>query len=162
MLYDSKLNIIPIEKEIEYINHFIKLQKLRYGNRLDISLNEYADLSNINIPPLLILPFVENAFKHGVGNQLDKCWISIDFSANEKEVTIKIENNLVEGNNLPIPNENSGIGIENVRNRLNILYPNQYSLKIIPSESTYLVVLRLPLVLDMKGENRIEKMTTLT
>jgi hypothetical protein len=155
MLYDSKLNIIPIEKEIEYINHFIKLQKLRYGNRLDISLNEYDDLSNINIPPLLILPFVENAFKHGVGNQLDKCWISIDFSANEKEVTIKVENNLIENKNATIPNENSGIGIENVRNRLNILYPNQYSLKIIPSESTYLVVLRLPL--NAKGKNKVEE-----
>lgn len=157
MLYDSKLNIIPIEKEIEYINHFIKLQKMRYSNRLDISLNEYSNLSGINIPPLLILPFVENAFKHGVGNQLDKCWISIDFSANEKEVTIKVENNIIEENFAAIPNENSGIGIENVRSRLNILYPNLYSLKIIQSKNTYLVVLRLPLILKQQVKNQVEE-----
>jgi hypothetical protein len=145
MLYDCKNPFIPIEKEIEYINHFIKLQQLRFGNRLDIAVNVYNDLSGIQIPPLLVLPFVENCFKHGVNNELDTSWISIDFSANEKELKIKIENSI--GQFQAIKNdEKSGIGIENVKNRLDILYSNDYSLKIIPSENTYLVVLRLPLI----------------
>jgi two-component system, LytTR family, sensor kinase len=154
MLYDSKNQFIPVDKEIEYINHFIKLQQLRFGNRLDIAMNVYNDLKGIKIPPLLVLPFVENCFKHGINNELDTSWISIDFSANEKELKIKIENSIGES----IAQENndkSGIGIENVRNRLDILYPEQYSLKIIPSENTYLVVLRLPISQIMPAKNRI-------
>jgi two-component system, LytTR family, sensor kinase len=146
MLYDSKHEYIELEKEIEYINHYIKLQKLRFGNRLDVSLNVYSHLEGVKIPPLLLLPFVENCFKHGVDTQIDTCWISIDFSANDKDVTIKIENclhqNGVQKNN---DQEKSGIGIENIRSRLDILYPEQYTLKNIASEESYLVVLKLPL-----------------
>jgi LytS/YehU family sensor histidine kinase len=154
MLYDSKNQFIPIDKEIEYINHFIKLQQLRFGNRLDIAMNVYNDLKGIKIPPLLVLPFVENCFKHGINNELDTSWISIDFSANEKELKIKIENSIGESMARE-SNDKSGIGIENVKNRLDILYPEQYSLKIIPSENTYLVVLRLPISQIMPLKNRI-------
>jgi sensor histidine kinase YesM len=117
-------------------------------------------LSSIEIQPLLILPFVENAFKHGIGNQLEKCWIAIDFSANEKEVTIKIENSIITNDNIVKPSENAGIGIENVRNRLNILYRDQYSLKIIPSEDSYLVVLRIPLKYHQISKNEDTPVTT--
>lgn len=147
MLYDSKKELIALDKEIEYINHYIKLQQLRFGNRLDISLNAYNGLEGVMIPPLLILPFVENSFKHGIDNNLEKSWIAINFSTSQKELVIKVENSLCEKNeNVLKDEEKSGIGIANIKNRLDILYPNQYTLKILPSEDSYLAVLKIPLI----------------
>jgi two-component system, LytTR family, sensor kinase len=147
MLYDSKKEMIPLEKEIEYINHFIKLQQLRFGNRLDVSLNVYSGLNGVELPPLLVLPFVENCFKHGIDNNLEKSWITIDFSSVQKELKIKIENSIAPScQNIKRDEEKSGIGIANVKNRLDIIYPNQHTLKILPSENAYLVVLKIPLL----------------
>lgn len=142
MMYDSKKDFIPIEKEIEYINHYVKLQKLRLSHQLDFAINVYNRIEGIMIPPLMILPFVENCFKHGIGR--DASWISIDFSSNEKELIIKIENSLSKENEMPQKNDNSGIGIQNIKNRLNIIYPDNHSLKMIKGENSYLVVMKLP------------------
>lgn len=143
MLYDSKKTLISVEQELEYINHFIKLQKLRFGDRLDIVIQVFNNLDRVQIPPLLILPFVENCFKHGVSNELENCWIAIDFSVNEQELIIKIENSVPEQSYQNSEADKSGIGIENVRRRLEILYPEQYNLKVLASNETYLVILRL-------------------
>lgn len=159
MLYDSKKEMILLEKEIEYINHFIKLQQLRFGNRLDISLNVYSGLEGAQIPPLLVLPFVENCFKHGIDNNLDKSWITIDFTTtSQKELKIKIENSICDSKNCGQKDEeNSGIGIANVKNRLEIIYPNQHSLKIMQSENSYLVVLKIPLLKAISTKPQLKK-----
>ena len=77
MLHDSNQEQVPLEKEIEYIENYITLEKIRYGDRLDVSLNLLPILRVSLIAPLLILPFVENSFKHGFSNQIGRVWVRI-------------------------------------------------------------------------------------
>src|SRR5687768_10128330 len=137
MLYDSNQNEVSLKKELHYIENYISLEKLRYESRLDISVNVYSDLDGIMIAPLMILPFIENCFKHGVSKQITHSWIRIDISTNDNMLDIKIENskNPDEVNNKkPI----SGIGLQNVRKRLELIYPNRYHLDVFDEEESYL------------------------
>ncbi len=83
MVYESGSEKIPLEKELTLLRHYTELEQLRYGNRLDISLVIKGDTKGHEIAPLLLLPFLENAFKHGTSKQLDLCWMSIDIMINE-------------------------------------------------------------------------------
>jgi hypothetical protein len=141
MLYDAGKTLIPLDKEIAYINNYIALQRIRYADNLDVAVNIFDDLENILIPPLLILPFVENSFKHGISGQTQKGWMTIDVSVKDKELTVKVENS--KAANYSSPADNSGIGIKNVRKRLDILYEDGYTLKCLNEAESYLVILKL-------------------
>jgi two-component system LytT family sensor kinase len=158
MLYDSNQNEVSLKKELHYIENYISLEKLRYESRLDISVNVYSDLDGIMIAPLMILPFIENCFKHGVSKQITHSWIRIDISTNDNLLDIKIENskNPDEVNNKkPI----SGIGLQNVRKRLELIYPNRYQLDVFDEEESYLVIFKLELPAGMvKKKNRIRSL----
>ena len=140
MLYDSNQVEVPLEKEIQYIQNYIALEKIRYSN-LDVSLNVFDDITDVHLAPLLILPFVENSFKHGVSNQLSRGWIRIDIQVQESTLVIKVENSKEagKGNTKPL----SGIGLQNVRKRLDLIYHNHHSLQIINEEELYLVILKI-------------------
>lgn len=143
MLYDSNQSEVPLEKEIQYIRNYIDLEKVRYGERLEVTLRIYQEIEGITVAPLLILPFVENSFKHGASNHLTDGWIHIDVDVQEKNLVIKVENSKPDFNG-----ENkitSGIGLDNVRKRMNHLYPNRHSLQLFDERDTYLAVLRLEL-----------------
>ena len=144
MIYDSKQDTIEFNKELEYIKNYIDLEKIRYGERLDIQLNVFNNTKNTYVPPLLILPLVENAFKHGVSNEVDNSWIHIDITLKKNKLTFKIENSFNEGQIL-ISQFGSGLGLVNLRKRLEIFYPNGYELKTMQDESSYLVTLKLDL-----------------
>ncbi|GAB3915960.1 sensor histidine kinase [Larkinella terrae] len=145
MLYDSNLAQVPLRKEIQYIENYITLEKIRYGDRLDVSLNSYAPLDGILIAPLIILPFVENSFKHGVNRQLDSVWVRVDVLTNDNALIFKIENSKAVDPAASIPEVQSGIGLRNVRKRLDIIYGTRYSLQLFNEEDTYLVVLKIEL-----------------
>ncbi|GAB3340553.1 hypothetical protein GCM10027299_54050 [Larkinella ripae] len=149
MLYDSNLPQVPLRKEIQYIENYITLEKIRYGDRLDVSLNLYASLDGIQIAPLIILPFVENSFKHGVSRQLDCVWVRVDVLTNANSLIFKIENSKAAQAPTVRPGAYSGIGLQNVRKRLDIIYGTRYSLQLFDEEETYLVVLKIDLVPDV-------------
>jgi two-component system, LytTR family, sensor kinase len=144
MLYDSKQDKIELEKELEYIKNYIKLEKIRYGERLDVQLSVYKNLKGISIPPLLFLPLVENAFKHGASNALQDSWIHIDISVKKNVLIFKVENSIAdekkESNGF-----GNGLGMENLRKRLEILYTNKFELKAMQEDNTYLSVVKLQL-----------------
>jgi two-component system, LytTR family, sensor kinase len=144
MIYDSKQDTIEFNKELEYIKNYIDLEKIRYGERLDIQLNVFSNTKNIRVPPLLILPLVENAFKHGVSNEVDNSWIHIDITLKKNKLTFKIENSFNEAQ-IVQTQFGSGLGLVNLRKRLDIFYPDGYELKIMQDESSYLVTLKLDL-----------------
>jgi two-component system LytT family sensor kinase len=108
---------------------------------------------------LLILPLVENSFKHGASNQLEGGWIHIDIDVRDNTLLIKVENNKVDFDKGHRP---SGIGLENARKRLNHLYPNRHSLQLFDGEDTFLAVLKISLnnepvpetVLEESSENQ--------
>jgi two-component system LytT family sensor kinase len=144
-LYDSRKPMIPLEQEVEYIRNYIELEKIRYGDRLDIAVNVLNDTSYIAIPPFLLLPLVENCFKHGVSNEIDTCWIRLDILQKDGWLIIKVENS--KTSNGQTNGTRNGIGLENVKQRLEILYPGRHELKCMSEEQSYLVVLKIKTML---------------
>jgi hypothetical protein len=141
MLYDSRSSWVSASKELEYIRNYVELERMRYQDRLDVSVNVYDNLDDFWISPLLLLPLVENSFKHGVYNETGTSWIRIDLSVKDNWLTVKIENSHTE-NKLP-QNGKNGLGLENVRKQLSILYPGQHELKCLKEDESYLVVLKV-------------------
>jgi LytS/YehU family sensor histidine kinase len=141
MLYDCKSDEVLLEKEIAVLKDYIDLEKERYGNRLDVSLNFEGDIRGKKIAPLIFLPFIENAFKHGTSGQLDKPWLSIDLSVKGSMLKCKIINSRAAAQ------ENGqkagGIGIANVRKRLELLYPGCHELEYNSEEDYFAVSLSL-------------------
>ncbi len=144
MLYDCKVEQVLLEKELEVMKNYIDLEKERYGNKIEISVNIDGDIKDKYIAPLLLLPFLENAFKHGTSDQLEKPWLSLDLSVKKYTMKCKIVNS--KKNNVLL-NE-KGIGVQNVKKRLAFLYPDKYELKIIDEEDFFVVSLQLELKQD--------------
>jgi len=126
MLYDCKAEEVQLEKEVEIMKAYIDLEKERYGNTLEISWTVEGDIRDNFISPLLMLPFLENAFKHGASEQIEKPWLGVDISVENNILKFKIANS----KNEYISHSNNGIGINNVKKRLEFLYPGKYELKI--------------------------------
>ncbi|HSC54527.1 MAG TPA: histidine kinase [Phnomibacter sp.] len=147
MLYDCKSNEVMLAKELDVMKDYIDLEKERYGNKLEVSLNMEGDIKDNFIAPLLLLPFLENAFKHGTSEQLEKPWLSMDVAVKNNMLRCKIVNSKNEPESFTdaISNTN-GIGIQNVKKRLAYLYPGRHELKII-DEGNFFVV---SLLLDLK------------
>ena len=141
MLYDCKAEEVLLEKEIEVMKNYIDLEKERYGNNIDISLNIEGDVKNKFISPLLLLPFLENAFKHGTSEQLEKPWLNVDITVKEFIMRCKIANSKNEF----VPFSQSGIGIQNVKKRLRFLYPDRHELKLADEGAFFVVSLMVKL-----------------
>lgn len=145
MLYDSRKSLIPVEKELDYIRDYVNLERIRYGEKLDISVNVYGVLKDALAPPLLLLPLVENAFKHGIAPQ-GKGWIRVDVSRRNGNLICKVENSVPEQTPPKQPdNEASGLGLSNLENRLEALFPQHHELKTLRGKESFLSVLSIPL-----------------
>jgi two-component system, LytTR family, sensor histidine kinase AlgZ len=126
MLYDCKADEVRLEKEVEIMKNYIDLEKERYGNKIEISWNVEGDTRDNFISPLLMLPFLENAFKHGASEQVEKPWMGVDTIVTNGILRFKITNSK---NEYSLKSEN-GIGISNVKKRLEFLYPGKHELRI--------------------------------
>lgn len=141
-LYDGQLQSIPVSRELEYVNNYIELENIRHGDRLDVSVNVYSPLDGFMISPLLILPLIENCYKHGVSNDTENSWIRIDLSIQADWLTVKVENSKSVSLKTETNGKN-GIGLENVRKRLEILYPARHEFKSMCEEHSYLTILKI-------------------
>ncbi|HYI76926.1 MAG TPA: histidine kinase, partial [Chryseolinea sp.] len=137
MLNDCKADKVQLEKEIEIMKNYIDLEKERYGNKIEISWSADGDVKNKFISPLLMLPFLENAFKHGISEQIEKPWLSVDISVKSDTLRCKITNSKNEF--VRYITNSSGIGINNVKKRLEFIYPDSYELKM-HDEGNFFVV----------------------
>lgn len=136
MIYETQNPKVALEKELEQIHNFIDLQKLRFNKNATISFDKKGSVDKIFIAPMLIIPFVENAFKHGNLSK-ENSFIKINVSVINKIFTIEIVNSI---NNSPVnKDEYSGIGLENVRKRLELIYPKKHKLKIANIENNFVV-----------------------
>ena len=135
MLYDCKAEEVRLEKEIEIIKNYIDLEKDRYGNKIEISWSVEGDIKNKFISPLLMLPFLENAFTLSVSEQIEKPWLSVDISVKSDILRCKIANSKNEF----APYTENGIGITNVKKRLDFICSGGYELKL-NDEGTFFVV----------------------
>lgn len=142
VLYRSNEDYVSIEKEIELIENYIALEKLRYNeNRLDILFTKDIQESN-EISPLIILTFIENAFKHGVINETEKATIRLNLESKKGQIIFSIENTKPQ-NEFARISDRSKIGLENVRKQLDLLYPKKHQLEIEETQMFYAVKLCL-------------------
>ncbi|MEA5260736.1 histidine kinase [Arcicella aquatica] len=141
-LYDSKKEKVTLTEELEYIQNYIALQKIRFGDKLDVSFNVYNVIEGIQIPPLLLLPIIENCFKHGVNKSINASWIRVDIEKKNNELVVKVENSIEEEIEV-MASQNGGLGLNNVKRRLEILYPSVHEFKTYREKNSFLVVLKL-------------------
>jgi two-component system, LytTR family, sensor kinase len=141
VLSEAKHDAVPLEKEIKFIADYIELQKMRTTSKTSVCFTVEGDASGKQISPLLFLPFVENAFKYGVSTR-ELSPIHILLEMNENEVHFKIKNNKHPHSSLK-PSENTGIGIQNSRRRLELLYQDRYTFEMADDPSTYTVNLNI-------------------
>lgn len=144
ILYEGGEKTVELKQEIEYIKNYLELEKIRFGERLKLSIEINGDYSGMEISPMILLPFVENSFKHGVNSTVEESFINIKISVDKNVLYFEIENNKHPDYSSE-PKPNSGIGINNVKKRLNLIYPEKYSVKLDDRGKTYKVNLILHL-----------------
>ncbi len=140
MLYDSGEKKVSLEKEIEYLRSYIDLQKLRFGNDMTVRFSADVKLVDIPIEPMLFIPFVENAFKHGAGMIADPV-IEISLNADDNALYFSVKNKFTAVSQSKDPS--SGIGIQNVRRRLDLLYKDMHELRIKEVDHWFIAELKL-------------------
>jgi len=140
MLYECNDNKVDLEKELQYLQNYIDLQKIRFANKAYIDFKVEGKVENQQIVPLLLIAFIENAFKHGVANNpLTPIRLLID--VDEGHLHLYMQNKKHTNNR----DASGGIGLSNVKRRLNLLYPGKYNLDIKDETDTYTVELSLVL-----------------
>jgi len=143
MLYECNQPFVPLNKELQMITDYVTLEKIRYGNQLDVQIDFPSETGNLVIAPLLLLPFVENCFKHGASNMLDQPWISLQVIVDNRVMKMKLVNG--KANDYKPLKSSNGIGISNVKKRLELIYPEKYILDIQEEDEVYIVNLKLNL-----------------
>lgn len=141
LLYESEHGNTLLSSEIEFMNNFIDLMKLRISEKVSVEINFPDNFENIAIPPLLFIPFIENAFKHGISYK-EKSFVRISLKLDNNSITFNCVNSL-QKNNPSAENEHSGIGLQNVKKRLNLLFDDKYDLRINTENDSYEVILKL-------------------
>lgn len=143
MLYETEPEYVPLNKEVAYLKSYIELEKLRCENISNIRFSVSQEIEHVKISPLLLIPFVENAFKHSRIADESGAWIDINLSFKNNLLVFTCENSV------PVAafkkDKTSGIGLENVKRRLLILYPNKHELSISQPDYKYIVDLKLHL-----------------
>ena len=145
ILYQSNQAEISVEKEIELIEGFIELETLRYGDILNINFDYQTDDPLAKISPLILLPFVENAFKHGAAGNIEDPTIDIQLKVNKGKLSFKVYNNKPKAIMNTKESMRGGIGIKNLKRQLELNYPDKYSLDIQNSDQEY----KISLILDL-------------
>lgn len=141
LIYDSETEKLPLGKELEFISNYIDLMSLRYSDKVKIDLKLPETIPDTKIPPLLFTSFVENAFKHGVSYE-NSSFVNIVFACDASKLSMEIRNS---NHLLTSDKEASGIGIENSRKRLDLLYNQDYNLDIQSGKDVYFVKLEIPI-----------------
>ena len=140
VLYEGNKQGVPLSRELEFIRHYIALMQLRYTDKVRIDVSLPVDLPDRQIPPLMLITFIENAFKHGVSYQ-HASFVEVKVSVEGDELHFECRNSKAG-----VPNEEKGgVGLANVRKRLNLLYGKDYTLSIHDVADVYSVELNIPL-----------------
>lgn len=151
ILYKCNSNKVWLSNEIDFLNNYIELERIRVDKRMQLDVSIEKPDSDIEIPPLLLFPFVENAFKHSAKNNSGKRNISITLTMNENEINFEVKNNFVSNNNSN--NKQSGLGLDNVKKRLKLIYGTTNLLTINKNKNEFEVILSLPVAKTIKKKN---------
>lgn len=144
VLYESGGEKVALEKDIQYINNYIDLQRLRISSKVTINYIVQGSQQGFSIAPLLLISFIENAFKHGISYS-QASTVNIEIEIFEKTLTLKVSNPVVKNDTFTT---SGGLGLKNVKRRLELLYYGKYSLDIHHTDNLYFVYLKLDLKSD--------------
>ncbi len=144
LLYESEEGETHLEQEIEFMKHYIDLMKLRLSKKVKVETSFPKIGLDYHIPPLLFIPFIENAFKYGISYR-EKSFIKIYMQSEKNKVFFHCINSQVKNRNYETPQKYSGIGLENVKKRLNLIFPGKHVLKIDETGEVFTVSLEIEL-----------------
>ena len=153
ILYEGSKKLIPLTREVEFLNLYVQLMRLRYTRKVHINVDVPPQLPELKLPPLMLIIFVENAFKHGISYR-EESFIDIKLRVENKRLLFSCCNS--KPTQVQRTNEKGGMGLQNVRQRLELLYEDDYTLDICDGEKTYEVKLDIPMqtrLPDAEAEN---------
>jgi LytS/YehU family sensor histidine kinase len=145
VLDEGKRDLVLLENELQMLNDYINLEKMRYDNKLDLHISFPSKTDDVYIAPLLLLPFVENSFKHGASRMIHSPWINLKIELEGMSLFMKLMNGKKQSKDLQF-NGRSGTGIDNAKRRLELLYKGKYELQINEDDEVFVVNLSLELV----------------
>ena len=143
ILNECNRSYVPLEKEIKMIEDYMALENIRYGDRLKMDLEINGDYKNKIISPLLLIPLVENSFKHGTSKMLQHPWVSLNITVEGQYLFLLLSNSRPE--EAILPQHNGHIGLNNVKKRLQLLYPGAHELSIVNGSESYEVFMKIDL-----------------
>lgn len=144
VLDSSNKTAVPLEDEVQFLKSYISLERFRFPEHTDIRISLNGDFKKHLIAPMLLIPFVDNSFKHGLGSSIENGYIHVGISIERNNLKFFIENNKPEQE--PRDSTKSpGVGLENVKRRLSLLYPGRHRLNIVDNPKSY----RVELLLDL-------------
>lgn len=140
MLHENLQDKISIKREIEYLRNYLDIQLLRFGKEpsLELSIQLQDDFCEGQIAPMMLIPFIENAFKHGISTK-NKSWIKINLRCMKGSIHLDVVNSVHPKKAMEDPKDESGVGLENVQSRLNLLYPDSHKLTLVSNDSEHFV-----------------------
>ena len=159
IIYECNQPLVSLDKEFKMIHDYMALEKVRYGEQMDMTTDIRGDYKNETIAPLLLIPFVENSFKHGTSKMLSKPWVSLNIIVENGSLYFMLNNSKPE--EYIDSNGKNGIGLANVQKRLQLLYLGKHELKMTSEPEHFTVLLRLDLVSasEKQGSQILEKET---
>ncbi|WP_222931482.1 sensor histidine kinase [Xanthovirga aplysinae] len=142
VIYEANQEMVPLEAEIALINNYIELQKYRTGSKAKIDFKEEVEYPETKIAPMLLLPLVENSFKHGIKGDLENTFLKASLKANEKKVEFRIQNN--KGISQEIKkHQNGGLGLKSIKKRLQLIYPDNHQFETSEDHHSFSVKLSI-------------------
>lgn len=139
VLYDGNRQLTPLQKELAFAQNYIDLMRVRYTDRVKITVDFPESVPDVGVPPLLFATFIENAFKHGISYE-QKSFIEISLKVDPKHIIFCCRNS----RRPEAEDTHGGVGMDNVSKRLRLIYGKRYSMQIVPSPGEYAVTLTLP------------------
>jgi LytS/YehU family sensor histidine kinase len=134
---------VGLQTEINHLKEYIELEKIRFASRMELSFNISGNASDKKIVPILLIPFLENAFKHASNKLDEKIWVTVDLIIKEDNLSFTVENSVFQDGKTQIQHSYSGIGLENLKRRLSLLY-KIYVLNHEQLENSYHAYLMIP------------------
>lgn len=143
ILYETTASRVPLSNEVSMLKSYVELETMRLGEDFQVNFNTASSLEGFEIAPMLLIVFIENSFKHGAYETIKGGWLEVYISTNDHHLTFKVENSMNTKSNSQ--QESHGIGLDNVKKRLELLYPEKHELSLYQEESSFLVTLNLSL-----------------
>ena len=143
-LYESKEDFVSLSKEIQVLKDYIALQQIRSNEKLKVEITIKGNIEKQKIAPLLLITFVENAFKHGAKGSTDDAFVTIELTVEQNAINFRVENNkgVVDETE---KGDYKGLGLENVKRRLELIYPQRHQLTILNNDNSFIASLHLQL-----------------